>query len=109
MSDTQEQLDEARAKLEDKQEEIDNFEPEIDDDDYETLLDDIYGDIEICGMVYSAGRALRELDPTAFRCGRADHEGTAEHEDFATYNNLQTELEEIEDEIALLEEELEDD
>lgn len=37
------------------------------------LLDDIYGDVSICGLSYSAGYAFREVDPVAFQCGLADH------------------------------------
>lgn len=42
------------------------------EEEYEQMLDDIYGEVEICGMTFSSGRALRELDPTAFRCGLCD-------------------------------------
>ena len=47
-------------------------EKEITEEEYEETLDDIYGDIDICGYKYPAGRALREIDPVAFRCGLAD-------------------------------------
>lgn len=53
-------------------------EKEISDSDYRDILDEVYGDVEICGMTFSSGRALEELDPTAFRCGKADHEDTIE-------------------------------
>lgn len=53
---------------------------ELSDQDYEAVLNDIYGDVEICGLKYSAGRALRELDPVAFRCGKADYESTLGYE-----------------------------
>jgi hypothetical protein len=45
---------------------------EIDDRDFENELNDIYGDVEICGLTYGAGTALKEVDPTAFRCAMAD-------------------------------------
>ena len=41
----------------------------VSEEDYMDLLDDIYGTVEIAGMTYDTGRALRELDPIAFRCG----------------------------------------
>lgn len=31
-------------------------------------LNDIYGDIDVCGMTYGAGDILAEVDPTALRC-----------------------------------------
>lgn len=49
---------------------------EISDEDYQEVLNDAYGTIEICGQTFDSGYALRELDPTAFRCGKADHEDT---------------------------------
>lgn len=51
-------------------------------EEYSDHLDECYGRAEICGMTYSAGRALAEVDPTAFRCGKNDYE-----------SSLQTELE----------------
>jgi hypothetical protein len=47
------------------------------DDAYEEMLDEIYGDrngtINICGMQYSPGRALKEIDPVAFRIGKSEY------------------------------------
>lgn len=39
---------------------------------YEDMLNDCYEDVDICGHKYSAGRALRLVDETAFRCGCSD-------------------------------------
>ncbi len=39
---------------------------------YEDMLDDCYDTIDICGMQYNAGRALRLIDEIAFRCGCSD-------------------------------------
>ncbi len=47
---------------------------EMSDDDYRDMLDELYGDVEICGMKFNSGYALKELDPTAFRCGKSDYE-----------------------------------
>lgn len=44
----------------------------MDEDEFEEHLDDIYGEIEVCGYTYPAGRALKELDPIAFRCGLSE-------------------------------------
>lgn len=43
-----------------------------DEDSYRELLDDLYGDVEICGLSYSASNALESVDPIAFRCGFSD-------------------------------------
>lgn len=42
------------------------------EDSFEEGLGDCWGTVSVCGYEYDAGRALRELDPTAFRCGFLD-------------------------------------
>jgi len=42
------------------------------DQDYAEMLDECYGDVDICGMLYNTSRTLREVDPTAYRCGFLD-------------------------------------
>lgn len=39
---------------------------------FESELEEIYGEVEICGLKYSAVRALQEVDPIAYRCAFAD-------------------------------------
>lgn len=50
------------------------IEYEMSESEYEDVLDEIYGDVQIAGLSYSTGQALREIDPTAFRCGKVDYE-----------------------------------
>lgn len=45
----------------------------LDGDDYDEMLDEVYGEVDICGYSYSASYALRNLDPTAYRCGMNDY------------------------------------
>lgn len=40
---------------------------------YEDLLDEVYGVVNIAGMDFDTGRTLRLLDPIAFRCGMLDY------------------------------------
>jgi hypothetical protein len=49
-----------------------NGEVEVCDSLYTDHLDEMWGDVVICGMTYSSGRALQELDPVAYRCGKND-------------------------------------
>lgn len=48
----------------------------ITESEMETAFDDhlseIYPEVEICGMYYDAARALKEVDPTAYRCAMGD-------------------------------------
>ena len=43
------------------------------EDCYKEMLNDVYGDIAICGLSYEAAEALESVDPTAFRCGFSDY------------------------------------
>lgn len=43
---------------------------------YDDMLDEIYGEVDVCGVSYSASRTLKEVDPTAYRCGYVDWLGT---------------------------------
>jgi len=57
-------------------------EKELTDEEFEDVLNNIYGDINICGMTFDSGYVLRELDPTAFRCGKIDYEDSLEPEEW---------------------------
>ena len=52
----------------------------LSDAEYSEYLDEVYGDIAICGMSYSAGVALKNIDPVAFRCGKSDDESEIQSE-----------------------------
>lgn len=52
------------------------------DEEWCDVLNDQYGDVEVCGMTFSQGDLLKDVDPTAFRCGKSDEE-----------SNIQSELE----------------
>jgi hypothetical protein len=84
---------------------IDNFNPadHIDEAEYDQYLDDCYGDIEIAGMDFSTSHALKELDPTAYRCGFNDYCDALDLEGIAEYLDLVEKLTDIECEIEDLE------
>lgn len=42
------------------------------EDAFENDLNECYDAVSVCGYEFDAGRALRELDPIAFRCGFLD-------------------------------------
>lgn len=51
----------------------DNLTPLDTEELYANMLDDCYGEVKIAGHSFSTSRALKELDPTAFRCGEVDY------------------------------------
>jgi hypothetical protein len=54
---------------------------------YEETLNELYGEVEICGMSFQAGSALKELDPIAFQCGNADQSDMF-YEEFESSNDM---------------------
>lgn len=72
---------------------------DISKDEYMEFLDEIYGDVTICGMKYSAGTALEACDPVAFRISLGDYESEiqAELED-AIENEDDSDIEWIDEE-----------
>ena len=102
------QIEVIEEQIKAKQSEIDNFEYEMTDEQYGELLDEIYGDVEVCGNTYNASYALKELDPIAYRVGKSDYESSYDLDEVEDYQNLQSELEDLESELESLEEELED-
>ena len=41
--------------------------------EYREMLNEVYGEIKICGYIYSAAEAFADVDPIAFECGLADY------------------------------------
>jgi hypothetical protein len=57
-----------------------NGQVDISNDEYQEFLNEIHGDVTICGMTYGQGDALEALDPVAFRCGLGDYESEIQSE-----------------------------
>lgn len=91
-----------------KQAEIDGFEYETSESEYDEFLDECYGDVEICGSTYSTSHALKELNPTAYRCGKVDYDDNYDYTATVEYQDLEEELEELESQRDDLESEIEE-
>ena len=64
------EIEELKAKIEAKKKELDNF--EIDPDDYTEQYDDFLneeGTVRVAGLEFDPAQIVKELDPTAYRCG----------------------------------------
>ena len=92
------------------QSQIDGFELDPDDytEQYDDMLDECHGDF--LGM--NASYILKEMDPTAYRCGLLDYLDDLDQDEEKMKNDDYTEwteeLEEIESKIEELEDELTD-
>ncbi|MFA5307544.1 MAG: hypothetical protein WC365_08905 [Candidatus Babeliales bacterium] len=51
------------------------IEQELTEEEYDDQLNDIYGEIDVCGYKWPASFVLHEVDPTAYNCGKNDFEG----------------------------------
>ncbi len=47
------------------------------EESYDMMLDDAYGTVTIAGLNFDTSRALKELDPIAYRVGMSDYESWA--------------------------------
>ena len=65
-------MDELKQELEALQARAYELENNENEDEYNDMLNDVYGDIDIAGMMYNVATILKEVDPTAYRCGHSD-------------------------------------
>lgn len=89
-----------------KKSEIENFEIDKSEEEYDEWLDSLYEPYEIGYIKFSASRILSELDPIAYNCGKSDYEDTLDVTDEPEYQELEEELNTLEEELQDLEEEL---
>lgn len=64
-------------------------------DEYDGMLRDCYGDVEIGGLSYDVADALEKLDPIAYRCGYSDWMDS-------NYSDIEYELERLKEHEGLL-------
>jgi len=108
MKNLQTKIEEVKRQIKSKQAEIDNF--EIDPDEFEEQyceMLDSEGPVKVAGLTFDASAIIREMDPTAYRCGLNDYVDSIDKADCKDYQELEEQLEELENELSDLEEELE--
>lgn len=85
---------------------------ELDPDDFEDQFDDSLDnsipEIEIGCLTYSPSHVLKNVDPTAYRCGLNDFVDSLDVEDSDEYKALQEEIDQLKSDIEDLESEIED-
>lgn len=92
----------------------DNLTPLDTEELYVNMLDECCGEVEIAGYTFQTSRALKELDPTAFRCGLVDYIDSLSlveiNGDYYQYSDCDNErdslVDELESELSDLEDEL---
>jgi predicted nucleic acid-binding Zn-ribbon protein len=99
-----------KEEIKAKQNEIDSFEIDVDDyvEQYEAMINETNETVKIGSLEYDPAYTLKEVDPTAYRCGLLDYVDGIEKSDVQEYQDLEEELEELENELTDLENELEE-
>lgn len=99
-----------QATIADKEKQQNNIELDPDDfaDQFDDMLDDSIPEIEIGCLTYSPSHVLKNVDPTAYRCGLVDFIDSLDVEDSDEYKALQEEIDQLQSDIEDLENEIED-
>ena len=100
-------IDAIKADIENKQSEINGFEYEISESDFDSYLDD-EGSVTVCGLEFYPSDILKSCDPIAYRCAKSDYESNYDLDDVEEYSDLKEELEALESELEEFESELEE-
>ena len=100
-------IDAIKADIENKQSEINSFEYEVSESDFDSYLDD-EGSVVVCGMDFYPSDVLKSCDPIAYRCAKSDYESNYDLDDVEDYCDLKEELDDLESELEDFESELED-
>lgn len=89
---------------------MENFELDAYDyeGEYQSMLEDAYPYVDICGMTMSPVAIIREMDPTAYRCGLIDYVDGIDKEDTDEYRDLERRRDDTESYLDALELDLED-
>ena len=53
---------------------VDGGEVSLSDSEYEGILNELYGEVSVCGGTYGSGSILVDQDPTMFNCMKGDYE-----------------------------------
>lgn len=95
-------IDDLKEKIEAKQLEINTFEYEISESDFDEFLDEIEEPVKVCGMELYPSDVLKNCDPIAYRCAKSDYESSYDLDDCEEYQDLKDELELLEYKLELL-------
>lgn len=88
------------------QKELDNFEYEISESEWDDILNECSDDICIGDLSFTPSEIIKNCDPTAYRCGKSDYESTFDLDDLEEYNELKEKIADLEIEIEAIEEKI---
>lgn len=103
-------LSDLRLQIADKEKQQEQIELDPDDfaDQFDDMLDESIPEIEIGCLTYSPSHVLKNVDPTAYRCGLNDFVNSLDVKDSDEYKDLQDEIDQLKSDIEDLESKIED-
>ena len=111
----QTQIRHLERDIEDKQGEIcsaqvniENFEYEASESEFDEFLDEIESSVTVAGMEFFPSDILKSCDPVAYRCAKNDFESDYDLDNCEEYSDLKDELESLEDQLSDLENDLDE-
>lgn len=87
---------------------IDTFEYECSENEFDEFLDDCHETYNLGGMTFYPSDILKSCDPIAYRCAKSDYESNFDLDDCEEYKDMVEQLESLNNELEDLENELSD-
>ncbi len=105
-----EALIDAERALDKAQRALDDFEPDDDEahERYDEYMQEVYGDIEVCGIRMDALDVLKHMDPVAYRTGFNDWMDGEDKSTFDGYSDLEDAVTEAQDEVDRIQNEIDE-
>lgn len=99
-------IEDKQGEICDAQVNIENFEYEASESEFDEFLDEIEGSITVAGMEFLPSDILKSCDPVAYRCAKNDFESDYDLDNCEEYSDLKDELESLEGQLSDLENDL---
>ena len=101
-------IEDKQGEIATVQSNIETFEFSCTEEQFNDFLDEIEQSVTICGMEFYPSDILKNCDPIAYRCEKADYEANFDLSDCEEYQDLQNQLDELESQLDDLQTELDD-
>lgn len=108
IADVESKIESLNNEINGKQKEIDSFEYEVSESDFDEFLDNVEESVIIARITFYPSDILKSCDPVAYRCAKSDYEYNYDLDDVEEYNDLKDELEGLESKLEEFEGKLEE-
>jgi hypothetical protein len=110
IDDLSDRLEMAKDNLRDAERRLEDFEPDDREahERYDAVLDDTYGDVDVCGYKMNAGYVLKNMDEIAYNEGFNDWLDSEDKSTFDGYDELADDVETYQSLVEDLESQIEE-